>query len=140
MTARSEAMDREYWYLDTSVALRILLGHSQTAIDWFDSVASQGATFISSRLLELEMKRVLRRESIDTGSADAFLAEFALLSVDDHLVAEAAAIRPHIKSLDALHLASAQRLGPPHVTVVTHDANLALVADALGFEVFDPVT
>ncbi|WP_336662660.1 type II toxin-antitoxin system VapC family toxin [Leucobacter sp. USHLN154] len=139
MTARSEELDRSYWYLDTSVALRILLGHSQSAIDWYDNLADRRATFVSSRILELEMKRVLRRESIAVDGADEFLSELALLAVDNRLITEAAAIRPHIKSLDALHLASAQRIGAGNVTIVTHDANMATVADSLGFDVVDPV-
>ncbi|MBS3182892.1 PIN domain-containing protein [Leucobacter manosquensis] len=139
MTARSEELDRSYWYLDTSVALRILLGHSQSAIDWYDNLADRRATFVSSRILELEMKRVLRRESIAVDGADEFLSELALLAVDNRLITEAAAIRPHIKSLDALHLASAQRIGAGNVTIVTHDANMTTVADSLGFDVVDPV-
>lgn len=139
MTARSDELDRSYWYLDASVALRILLGHSQSAIDWYDNLADRRATFVSSRILELEMKRVLRRESIAVDGADEFLSELALLSVDDRLITEAAVIRPHIKSLDALHLASAQRIGAGNVTIATHDANMAVVADALGFDVVDPV-
>ncbi len=139
MTARSEELDRSYWYLDTSVALRILLGHSQSAIDWYDNLADRRATFVSSRILELEMKRVLRRESIAVDGADEFLSELALLAVDNRLITEAAAIRPHIKSLDALHLASAQRIGAGNATIMTHDANMATVADSLGFDVVDPV-
>ncbi|MFT4050917.1 MAG: type II toxin-antitoxin system VapC family toxin [Microbacterium sp.] len=127
------------WYLDSSVALRIFLAHSPSAVVWFDTRIEAGDTFVSSRLLELETVRVLRRESIDTALAEEFVAELALLSVDDRLITEAAAIRPHVKSLDALHLASAQRLGAGAVTVVTHDANLAQVAEYLGFDVYDPV-
>lgn len=94
---------------------------------------------VSSRILELEMVRVLRREGIDVQEVHDFVAQFVLLRIDDALARDAAAIRPHIKTLDALHLASAQRLGVGAVTIVTHDMNLAHVADALGFDVFDPV-
>ncbi|MCL2788167.1 MAG: type II toxin-antitoxin system VapC family toxin [Micrococcales bacterium] len=128
------------WYVDSSVALRILLGHSQTAIDWFDEQAGTGAAFVSSRVLELEMVRVLRREALDPRLATDFTSELTLLRLDDALVREAGAIRPHIKSLDALHLASALRLGPGEVTIVTHDGTMTRVAESLGFDVLDPVT
>ncbi|WP_029088015.1 type II toxin-antitoxin system VapC family toxin [Brevibacterium album] len=134
----SERGPRAAWYIDSSIALRILLGHSRTAVEWFDAQAEAGSALISSRLLELEMTRVLRREGLGVTAAEAFTAELTLLRVDDALLREAAAIRPHVKSLDALHLASAQRIGPGHVTVVTHDAAMARVADTLGFDVFDP--
>lgn len=139
MTLRSERSLVRRWYLDSSVALRVLLGQDAAAVRWFDERFEGGDVFVSSRLLELEMTRVLRRESIETSLVAEFVSELALLSVDDALIAEAAAIRPHIKSLDALHLASAQRLGVTAVVIATHDANMARVADALGFDVHDPV-
>lgn len=37
-----------------------------------------------------------------------------------------------------MHVASALRLGAAHVTIVTHDAQMARAAVALGFVVFDP--
>lgn len=136
-TSRSDA--RRVWYVDSSVALRIVLGHSESAVTWFDACAADGDSFVSSRLLALEMTRVFRHEGLDVSVVDDFAAEFTLLRLDDALAAEASAIRPHIKSLDSLHLASAQRIGAGSVTVVTHDAAMAQVADVLGFDVFDPV-
>ena len=127
------------WYLDSSVALRVLLGHSEQAAQWFDERAVAGDSFTSSRLLVLEMMRVYRREGLPVREVAEFVRELTLLNVDDALVSEAAAIRPHIKPLDALHLASAQRIGAGAATVVTHDATMARVADALGFDVLDPV-
>jgi predicted nucleic acid-binding protein len=127
------------WYLDSSVALRILLGLSAGAMWWYDQCATAGERVVSSRLLELEMTRVFRREGLDVAEVAEFVGQLVLLHVDDALVAEASAIRPHLQSLDALHLASAQRIGAGHVTVVTHEAGLAKVADLLGFDTFDPV-
>lgn len=138
-TSRSEASDRTLWYLDASVALRMLLGHSDSAATWFDERAAAGDAFVSSRLLTLEMMRVYRREHLPVQEVSDFVAELTLLGVDDALIHEAAAIRPHIKSLDALHLASAQRIGAGAVQMVTHDATMAKVADSLGFDVVDPV-
>lgn len=127
------------WYVDTSVALRALLDRSRSAADWFDEHTALDQTLTSSRLLELEMVRALRRESLDPAWADEFLKDFTLTRVDNALLQEAAAIRPHVRSLDAIHLASAQRIGTARATVVTHNATMARVADALGFDVHDPV-
>ncbi len=135
----SSEQARRIWYLDSSVALRILLGHSASAVEWFDAHAAAGDAFVSSRLLALEMTRVFRREGLDVHDVADFVAELTLLRVDDALITEAAAVRPHIKSLDALHLASAQRLGAGAATIVTHDSAMAKVADSLGFDTFDPV-
>lgn len=135
----SESPSRRVWYLDTSVAIRILLGHSADAAKWFDQRADLGDDFVSSRLLELEMARVYRRESLDLGEVADFIAELTLLRLDDALVEEAAAIRPHVRSLDALHLASALRVGVEAITVVSHDSTMLRVAAELGFAVHDPV-
>ena len=81
----------------------------------------------------------MRREGLDTRQVDDFVAELALLHVDNALVREAAALEPHIRTLDSLHLASALRIGVGSVTVVTHDAAMSTVARQLGFDVYDPV-
>lgn len=135
----SEPTERRIWYLDSSVALRVLLAHSVEAAEWFDERAFAGDAFASSRLLELELTRVFRRESLDVVEVADFVAELTLLTVDDALVAEAAAIVPHLRSLDALHLAAAQRIGVDAVTIVTHDLGMAKTAESLGFAVHDPV-
>lgn len=126
-------------YLDSSVALRVLLRHSPKAVNWFNEQVDLGCSFVSSRVLELEMVRVFRRERLDIEMVLEFVAGFTLLRVDDALLGEAASIRPHIKSLDALHLASAGRIGVNSALIVTHDVNMARVAGQLGFAVHDPV-
>ena len=50
------------YYLDSSVGVRILLGHSPAAAGWFDDItASTHDRVVSSRLLRTEMTRALRR-------------------------------------------------------------------------------
>jgi len=127
-------------YLDTSVILRIILGHSESAAVWFDARLHEGDRLATSRLAVLETVRVLRRESLDTGLGNDFFGQMTLLSVDDALLEDAGEIGPHVKSLDALHLASALRIGTDYVAVVTHDTNMLRTAAELGFTVHDPVT
>lgn len=127
-------------YLDASVILRIILGHSESAAVWFDARLHEGDRLATSRLAVLETVRVLRRESLDTGLGDDFFGQMTLLSVDDALLEDAGEIGPHVKSLDALHLASALRIGTDYVAVVTHDTNMLRTAAELGFTVHDPVT
>lgn len=131
---------RRIWYLDTSVVLRIALGHSWAAVEWFDQRSRAGDAFVASRLTALESTRVLRREGLDLDLADDVLDAATLLTVDDALLAEAGAIRTHVKSLDALHLASAARVGVRAITVVTHRASLLHAAENLGFDAHDPVS
>ncbi len=128
------------WFLlDASVALRVVLGHSPAAATWIDSVngdPDQG--IIASRLLKTEITRVLRREGLPVSMRDELLDYVQLIPISDAVLAQAEAIVPHIKSLDAIHLASLIHTGID-ATVATHDATMAHVAQLLGYPVLDPV-
>lgn len=127
------------WYLDTSVALHAVLPWGDPrARAWLQSFDGTDAGLCSSSLLQLEMVLVLRRERLDTGYARLVLDRLDLISIDDGVLRFAAAIEPHIKSLDAIHLATCSLLGNA-VTVVTHDVNMAEIAAGLGFDIIDPL-
>ena len=127
------------YYLDASVALRALLGHSPTAAQWLDETsASETNPFISSRLLRTELTRALRREGLAVARRDHILDYIATVPVTEGILAEAEAITPHVKTLDAIHLASAMASGLDPV-VVTHDDAMKATAGILGLSVHDPV-
>lgn len=128
------------YYLDSSVAVRIMLGHSPTAAQWFDSVTGKpGVRVVSSRILRTEITRVLRRESLPVNNRAQILDYIDTIPLDHAVLQEAEAIVPHIRSLDAIHLASALRSGLEDLIVVTHDASMKSVAATIGFEITDPV-
>jgi len=127
-----------YFYLDSSVAVRILLGHSTTAAAWFDTATGDATvSVISSRLLQTELTRVLRREGLPVQRRDALLDHIGQLPISDALLAQAEAIIPHIKTLDAIHLASVIRSGLD-ATIVSHDTTMLAAADDFGYATFDP--
>jgi len=127
------------WYVDTSVVLHATLpwGDSRAAA-WLDRVRAEGDAVFSSALLELELVRALRRERLDPSLAQPVVRRINLVSIDDGVLRFAAAIEPHIKSLDAIHLATCALLGTG-VSLATHDANMAIVARSLGLDAFDPL-
>ncbi len=127
------------WYIDASVALHALLpGGDARARRWLDSTRSAGDEVFSSTLLQLELTRVLRRERLAVSMARPVLDRINLVSIDDGILRFAAAIESHIKSRDAIHLATCGLLGSG-ITVVTHDENMAEVAASLGLEAIDPL-
>ena len=127
------------WYIDASIALHALLpGGDLRARDWLDSVIEAGDEVFSSTLLHLELTRVLRREGLDVLMARPVLDRINLVSIDDGILRFAAAIETHIKLLDAIHLATCALL-ESRISVVTHDANMALLAVGLGLETMDPL-
>ena len=121
-------MGRELVYLDSSVALRTILEvpertHVQS---WMD----RAGTLVSSRLLRTEVGRVLRREGRPLVEATPLLDRVGLVEIgrDTHAVAES--VERPVKTLDALHLATALLLGEP-VVVATHDRTMKEVATHL---------
>ena len=124
-------------YLDSSVALRTILDvpERRRLQAWMDDV---DADFVSSRLLRTEVSRVLRRDSRPLTDGKALLDRVGLIDItrETHSIAES--IERHVKTLDALHLATALLVGEP-IVLATHDTTMALVAEHLGMTVTDPV-
>jgi len=126
------------WYVDASIVVHAVLPWGdERAPQWLDSLTGRGDAAVSSTLLRLEVTRALRRERLDVSLART-AAAIELVSIDDGILHAAGAIGAHVKSLDAIHLATCQLLGA-NVTVATHDAAMQWVAQQLGFETFDPL-
>jgi predicted nucleic acid-binding protein len=134
------ASSERTWFVDSSVLLRAIADKSAAAREWFETAYAAGDRFVGSRMLELEVLRVVKNAGLPTDVANEYLDEFALIAVGDDLIDEAIALDPVLGGADAVHIASAMRLGADRVTIVTHDAQMARAAASLGFEVLDPVT
>jgi predicted nucleic acid-binding protein len=127
------------FYLDSSVALHALLGSTPSASEWLEQVSSDAdTTLVSSRLVRTELTRVLRREALPIELRDAVLDRLELVPLTDGILTGAESIVPHVRTLDAIHLASLVATGLD-ATVVTHDGGMASVARELGYAVIDPV-
>ena len=127
----------ELVYLDSSVALRTILDvPERTRLQSW--MAHADSVHVSSRLLRTEVVRVLRRDSRPLSDAAPLLDRVGLLDItrETHSIAES--IERHVKTLDALHLATALLIGDP-VTVASHDSAMKHVATHLGLAVVDPV-
>ncbi len=131
-------------YIDSSVLLRVVLGEPDRLESW-----SRIDQPISSQLIRVECLRTIDRARIVLGLNDAAVAErraavlevlqtFSLIAVNRAVLQRAAEPFPTtLGSLDAIHLASALLLRE-HVdglTIATHDLELGLAAQALGFDV-----
>jgi predicted nucleic acid-binding protein len=126
------------FYLDTSVAVHVFQ-RTPTAAVWFDEVtADPNHQLVSSRILRTELTRYLRREDVPVAERDTVIGHLALVDLTEGILINAEAIQQHIRTLDAIHLASALAVGSPLV-VATHDARLGVVSAALGLETMDPV-
>lgn len=67
------------------------------------------------------------------------MAGLYLLKMDGDILSKAARLEPRIvRSLDAIHLASALSLGTDLGAIVTYDGNMAEAAAGCGLQVLEP--
>jgi predicted nucleic acid-binding protein len=128
------------YYIDTSAALKLLAeeSHSQAFAKFYDENAD--ASWVSSALLRIEVIRAVGRVMpAALPDARALLLAFSYVSIDDEVV-DAAMNEPDrmLRSLDAIHLATARVLGPGLDGLATYDDRLAVAARDAGISVIDP--
>lgn len=131
-------------YIDSSVLLRVVLGEPKRLRVW-----SKITNPISSELIRLECLRTIDRARIQLDLEDEAVARhraevldtldtFSLIGLDPVVIERAAEPFPtQLGSLDAIHLASAllAREEFDELLLATHDAALAIAAQAVGFGV-----
>lgn len=95
---------------------------------------------VTSSLAKTEVARVLLPLGAQAVARGAeVLARLALLRVNDRVLTTAGGLRPvELRSLDAIHLASAMQLGASLRGVVTYDSRMADAARAIGWSVTSP--
>ena len=127
-------------YIDTSALVKLLFEEPESLAlsEWLTSKAD--VSKVSSDLSTVELLRTCRR--IDDGAlADArqLLGGIDLLPLDHVVVEQAAAISPReLRSLDAIHLASAISLRAELTDFVAYDSRLCSAATAAGLLVVSP--
>lgn len=126
-------------YLDTSAALKLVVAEPETARLELWMAERAGIPRVSSRLLRIEMWRAVTRAAPHRISrAHVVLSAIALLSMDD--VAPAAEVigDKTLRSLDAIHLATAHEIRADLSSFVCYDKRLRDSAHALGLPVEAP--
>lgn len=127
------------YYVDTSafVKLAVREQRSQAFRAWAER---NNDPLVSSDLLRTEALRAGRRHSLAALAAvRSALDVLTLLSVTREICERAAELDPLIlRSLDALHVASAMALGDDLQAVVTYDGRMAEAANHCGIAVIAP--
>jgi predicted nucleic acid-binding protein len=125
-------------YLDTSVLGRVLLDEPDTA-----AIRRELGRFdrhISSRLLRVELHRLGLLKGM-LQYVDELLSGQVLIPLDEEILTAAESIAPSaVRTLDAIHLATAVRLaGAGQLdTLMTYDKQLAAGAREHGLTVLSP--
>jgi predicted nucleic acid-binding protein len=125
-------------YLDASGFVKTLSIEAET--DALAQVLQRSGPLVSSALLEVEARRVaLRLGTRYVPIVEGRLRDVAMVAITTDLLVAAGALRPaNLRSLDALHLATAMALGPDLAFVVTYDQRMTEAAVALGLPVRSP--
>lgn len=130
------------YYVDTSAALKLvaLESHSEPFAEFYDDHAN--AAWVSSTLLRVEvMRAVTRALPVAIPDARELLLAFDFISIDDDII-DVAMNEPDrmLRSLDAIHLATARALGADLDGMATYDDRLASAAMAAGMTIINPRT
>jgi predicted nucleic acid-binding protein len=127
-------------YIDSSAIVKLVAPEPETAA-LVEALRSDPDT-ISSALARVEVMRAIMRAGASpdrAGRASGLLDRIALVPIDAQVLAQAAVLEPSdLRSLDAIHLATALLLQQDIDGVLTYDARLAGAAEAAGMAVFAP--
>jgi len=127
-------------YLDSCAVVKLIRREEYSGA-LAKHLASAGADMISSELTRAEVCRTLIRDGQPESTRAAsgpLLDKIAKLPVGT--VIELAGDLPHrnLRTLDALHLATAQLLGPAMTEFITYDKRLAKAAEEAGLPLVMP--
>lgn len=125
------------WYLDTSAALKLVLAEQESEA-LIEAITKEVPTLVACYLLETEMRRAAHRSpDLSQRQVTDLLDRIDLFEVTPTVFLQAGLLPgEHLRSLDALHLASA--IGTAVDCLVTYDVRMAEAARAAGLVVIAP--
>ncbi len=127
-------------YLDSSALLKLLFEEPESASleQWL--VDRQDIAVVSSEFARVEVLRATRRlDEARLSAARSLVSQLDLVPLAGPLLHEAAEVGgTHLRTLDALHLASALALGEVLSAFVVYDPRLAAAAAGAGLAVQQP--
>lgn len=126
-------------YIDSSALLKLAVREPETSA--LEAYLAQCEGVIASRLAVVECLRAARRASRARvlQAVEHVLEAVYLLEITPAILDSAAtASPPFLRTLDAIHLATALSVGDPKLEVIVYDERLAEAARAAGLEVVQP--
>ena len=132
-------------YLDAAAIVKMIREEDETIelIAWLNDHPTD--QLVASALVEVEVPRAMRRNQPEVlGAVAPMLSRVVRFEIDAAVRATAAAyVDTHLRSLDAIHLATADHLvasGKAMTAFVTYDKRLAAAAADAGHTVVAPGT
>ena len=122
-------------YFDSSAILKLTgaEAESEALIDYLQDASIEASTSV---IAEVEVLRNLRKLPVES---DRAMTGFYLLAVDDEVRRQAIGVDGEtLRSLDALHIATALAVGDRELNFVTYDTRQAEAARRAGLKVVQP--
>lgn len=125
-------------YVDSSAIVKLAIREPESAA--LRRYLRRRRPLVSSALARAEVLRAL----LPAGEAAlsqgrSVLRRFDLIRLNDHILSAAGVLLPAgLRTLDAIHLATARQLGDEVTAVVTYDVRMAEVARQLDWRVVSP--
>ena len=125
-------------YLDSSAIVKIAVEEPESAA--LRRYLRRRRPLVSSALARAEVGRAL----LPFGEAalrrgQDVLSRLELIRINDRILATAGSLLPaELRTLDAIHLATAQQVESDLARLVTYDARMSAAAEAIGWPVFAP--
>jgi uncharacterized protein len=127
-------------YLDSSAIVKLVAPEPETSA-LIESLRADPEV-VSSALSRVEVIRAVRRIGASDDRkerANDVIDRIALIPMEDTILIRAARLEPpSLRTLDAIHLATALTLGTDLAGLVTYDGKLAEAAVSEGFDVLAP--
>lgn len=126
-------------YLDSSAIVKLVVDERESgALRSF--LRRRRSSIVASAIARVEVVRAVHSQGAEaTGRARIVIGRLRLVGVDDIILDDAASLAgPTLRSLDALHLATARALGRDVAAIVTYDDRMADAARAVDFDVRAP--
>jgi predicted nucleic acid-binding protein len=123
-------------YLETSAAAKLLKREPESATvrEFVAQLIDDEHLVVTGRILETELRRVAVRQGIDQAKATEVLDLLDVLEHDRAQFRQAGTVGGgHVRSLDALHLAAALRVGAD--AMITFDDRLERACELVGLPV-----
>lgn len=126
-------------YLDSSAVVKLVIAEPESAA--LRQYLRGRRPLVSSALARTEVLRALLSfGEVALSRGRRVLRTIELMRVNDRVFEAAGTLLPaEVRSLDAIHLATAQQLGDDLGVVVTYDVRMADAAAKLGLNAHSPV-
>jgi predicted nucleic acid-binding protein len=125
--------------VESSAAAKLLVSEPSSAAlaGYLDRLAGSGSSVVSSVVLETELRGLAMREDLPQVAVTAVLERMGIFQIDKDVYREAGLLPGrNLRSLDALHVAAALRVGAD--VMITYDTRQADAAGASGLRVESP--